>query len=139
MNGSPTCLTRYTILDGQISRLIAIDNNTFVDAGAYKSRYQYLLFDKNNRVLGYGVDIYNALDNSFKIHAKYLSNQGILVMHPEKRIFAYSVNFSSNIVFFEIEKNKIKLIESLRLGDPICGPVVQNVRGDTYHSVNRAS
>lgn len=44
-------------------------------------------------------------------------------MNPEKHTFAGSINFSSNIDFFEIVNNKIELIKSLRLGDPINKPV----------------
>ncbi|MEG0456288.1 MAG: hypothetical protein RR559_13275, partial [Bacteroides sp.] len=50
-NASPVCLTRYTLPDAQISRLIAIDDSTFLGAGTYQSRYQYLLFDKNSNVM----------------------------------------------------------------------------------------
>lgn len=129
-NGSPVCLTNYTIPDAQISRLIAMDDSTFVCAGTYKYRYQYLLFDKNNRVLDYGVDVYNVADSAFNIHTKFLANQGDLIMHPEKKVFASSVNFSSNIDFFEIvNNNKIKLIKSLRLGDPKCQPGTNVIEG----------
>lgn len=137
-NGAPVCLTRYTVPDARISRLIAIDDSTFVGAGEYKSRYQYLLFDKNNRVLDCGVDIYNAGDSAFNIHTRFLANQGGLIMHPEKKAFAYSVYFSSNMDFFEVINNKIKLIKSLRLGDPICEPDVGTMEGvGTYYSVRR--
>lgn len=138
VNGSPVCLTRYTIPDARISRLIAIDDRTFVGAGEYKSRYQYLIFDKNSKVWDGGVEIYNAGDSTFNIHTRFLANQGVLIMHPEKKAFAYSVNFSSNIDFFEIVNDKIKIKKSLRLGDPICEPVVGSVAGGgTYHSVQR--
>lgn len=56
---APVCLTRYTLPDAQISRLIAIDDSTFLGAGTYQSRYQYLLFDKNSTVMDCGVDVYN--------------------------------------------------------------------------------
>lgn len=138
VNADPVCLTRYHIPDAQISRLIAIDDSTFIGAGTYKSRYQYLLFDKNDNVIDYGVDVYNVADSSFNAYTKYLANQGDLIMHPEKKIFAYSVNFSSNIDFFKIENNKIKIVESLRLGDPICEPIAESVAGGSMcYSVNR--
>lgn len=60
---------------------------------------------------------------AFQTYTRYLSNQGNLVMNPEKHTFAGSINFSSNIDFFEIVNNKIELIKSLRLGDPINKPV----------------
>lgn len=128
------CLTKYDILDADISKLIPIDDSTFVGAGLYKSRYQYLLFDKNNKVLDYGIDIYNAEDEDFNIYTLFLSNQGELVMHPQKKLFAYSVRFSANIDFFEIVDNRIKLIKSLRLGNPILKSVVEG--GGLIHSAD---
>ena len=122
-DGSPVRLAQYKIPEAQISKLIAIDDTTFLCAGTYKSRYQYLLFNKNDSVLDYGVDVYNAADSAFQTYTRYLSNQGNLVMNPEKHTFAGSINFSSNIDFFEIVNNKIELIKSLRLGDPINKPV----------------
>ena len=44
-------------------------------AGTYKSRYQYLLFNKNDSVLDYGVDVYNTADSAFQTYTRYLSNQ----------------------------------------------------------------
>lgn len=122
-DGSPVRLAQYKIPEAQISKLIAIDDTTFLCAGTYKSRFQYLLFNKNDSVLDYGVDVYNTADSAFQTYTRYLSNQGNLVMNPEKHTFAGSINFSSNIDFFEIVNNKIELIKSLRLGDPINKPV----------------
>ncbi len=118
-----TLLTRYDIPDMQVSRLITIDDSTFVGMGTYKSRYQYFLFNKHNKVLSCGADVYNAADSAFEKYTKFLSNQGDLVMHPRKKVFASSLNFSSNIDFFEIANHKIHLIKSLRLGNPIFKPV----------------
>lgn len=95
-------------------------------AGVYQSRYQYVLFDKYDRVLDYGIDIYNSSDDSFNIYTKYLSNQGVLVMHPDKNQFAYSLNFSSNMDFFKVENDRIQLVKSLRLGNPLYHSVVEN-------------
>lgn len=136
LNGSPVYLTKYDIPDIQISRLIALDDSTFVGAGTYKSRYQYFLFNTKNHVLDCGVDVYNASDSTFNTYTKFLSNQGDLVMHPEKKLFASSVNFSSNIDFFTIENNKIRLIQSLRLGNPISESVTGSLGGEVYYSVN---
>ena len=134
VNGSPMRLAKYNIPNMEISRLIAIDDSTFVGSGTYESRYQYLLFDKNSRVLDYGIDVYNSTDSLFDIYTRYLANQGDLVMNPKKKEFASSVNFSSNIDFFEIVNNKIKVKKSLRLGDPISKPFVGG--GGTIFSVD---
>lgn len=134
VNGSPVRLAKYNISDAEISRLIAIDDSTFVGSGTYKSRYQYLLFDKNSKVLDYGVDVYNSTDSLFDIYTRYIANQGDLVMNPEKKKFASSVNFSSNIDFFEIVNSKIKLKKTLRLGNPISKPFIGG--GGTIFSVD---
>lgn len=130
----PACLTKYNISDAQISRLIAIDDSTFFCAGTYKSRYQYLLFDKNSKILDYGIDIYNATDSTFNMYTKFLANQGDLVMQPGKRVFASSINFSSNLDILEITSGKIRLIKSLRFGDPICNPTAEG--GGMYQGVD---
>ena len=58
-------------------------------------------------------------------------------MHPEKQKFACSINFSSNIDFFEIVDNEIKLTKSLRLGNPTSQPVTSTiVGGGMYCSVD---
>ncbi|MCD8184481.1 MAG: TolB-like 6-bladed beta-propeller domain-containing protein [Bacteroides sp.] len=131
MAKNPVCLAKYDISDAQISRLIAIDNNTFFCAGTYKSQYQYLLFDKNSKILDYGINVYNASDSTFNMYTRFLANQGDLVMQPGKSVFAYSVNFSSNLDIIEVVDGKIKLIKSLRLADPICKPASNGV----YQSV----
>ena len=64
VNAAPKRLTKYDIPDAQISRLIAINDSTFFSAGTYRDRYQYLLFDKNSKVLDYSVDIYNVADST---------------------------------------------------------------------------
>lgn len=134
MGKNPMCLTEYDISDSQLSRLIAIDDSVFFGAGTYKSRYQYLLFDKNNNVLDYGIDIYNASDEAFNLYTKFLSNQGDLVMQPGKNIFAYSLNFSSNLDIVENADGKIKLKKSLRFGNPIYKPVTEG--GGLYQGVD---
>lgn len=126
INSAVSCLTKYDIPDAQFSRIITINDSLFIGAGVYKSRYQYVLFDKHNKVLSYDVDIYNSSDETFNVYTKFLSNQGVFVMHPHKNLFAYSLNFSSNIDFFQVENNKIHLIKSLRLGDPSYHSVVES-------------
>ena len=121
-----TRLTKHKISNALISRLITINDSIFVVGGMYEARYQHLIFDANNRVLDYGIDVYNAADSSFNAITRYLSNQGCMAKHPYKNEFAYSVNFSSNLDFFEIVDNKIKLKKTMRLGNPICESVVED-------------
>ncbi len=124
VNGSPVCLAKYDIPDMDISRLIVVDDSTFVGSGTYKSKYQYFVFDKHSEMLGYGVDVYNAANSQFDVYTRFLANQGDLVVNPNKKNFASSVNFSSNIDFFEIKHGDIELKKSLRLGDPLNQPFV---------------
>lgn len=126
VDGAPTRLTKHKISNALISRLITINDSIFVVGGMYEARYQHLIFDANNRVLDYGIDVYNAADSSFNAITRYLSNQGCMAKHPYKNEFAYSVNFSSNLDFFEIVDNKIKLKKTMRLGNPICESVVED-------------
>lgn len=126
------CLAKYEIPDARISRLIAIDDSTFFGAGTYKSQYQYLLFDKNSKIIDYGVNVYNASDDAFNMYTKYLANQGDLVMQPGKNVFACSVNFSSNLDIVEIVDRKIELIKSLRFADPLYKPMSDGI----YQSVD---
>lgn len=92
-DGAPTRLAKHKIPNALISRLITINDSIFVVGGIYEARYQHLIFDANNRVLDYGIDVYNAADSSFNAITRYLSNQGCLAKHPYKNEFAYSVNF----------------------------------------------
>lgn len=136
VSGAFMKLADYNVQNAKNSRLIAIDDSTFLCGGTYKDQYQYLLFDKNSKILDYGVDIYNVSDSAFNIHTKYLANQGDLVMHPKEKKFVYSVNFSSNMDFFEIKNDKIELIKSLRLGDPIYKPTIGQMGGNTFYSAD---
>ena len=63
------------------------------------------------------MEISELIASAFNTHTRFLANQGDLIMHPEKKKFAYSLRFSSNLDVFEIVDGKIKLIKSLRLGD----------------------
>ena len=119
---------RYDV-DGVHLSLIHI---SFLGAGTYNSKYQYLLFDKNSKLLDYGINVYNASDDAFNMYTKYLANQGDLVMQPGKNVFAYSVNFSSNLDIVEIVGQKIKLIKSLSFADPLHKPMSDG----TYQSVD---
>lgn len=129
---NPVCLAKYMIPDAKISRLIAIDDSTFFGAGTYKTQYQYLLFDKNSKILDYGINVYNASDDAFNMYTRYLANQGDLVMQPGKNVFACSVNFSSNLDIVEIVDQKIKLIKSLRFAGPLYKPMSDGM----YQSVD---
>lgn len=118
ISSSPNVLCHYKIPEAQFSRIIPINDTVFVGGGTYKSTYQFLLFDSNNSILDYGIEIYNADNQSYNEYHKYLSNQGVFTKSPDKNKFVYALNNSSNIDFFEIVDSKIQLIRSIRIRDP---------------------
>ena len=131
-DGAPVRLTTYDVPDLSLSRLALLNDSIYLAAGVYQSHYQYVLFDKHNRVLDSGVDIYNASDEAYDASTKFLSNQGDLVKHPQENKFAYSLNFSSNMDFIEIKEGKINPIRELRLGNPELRPASGEIGGNTF-------
>lgn len=130
----PVRLAKYDVTDLYASRLIAINDSTFVGAGCYQSAYQFVCFNKHSQVLGYGIDIYNQSDQTFNDANRALANQGDLVMQPEGNRFAYSLNFSSNLDIIKIADGRISPVKSLRLGNPAYKPTVAG--GGTFSSAD---
>lgn len=118
-------LAKYKLQEMNISRLVPISDSLYVGGGFHISGSQYALFNKESQILDHSIDVYNAKDNSFDRFTRYLSNQGDLVKHPHQNKFAYSVNFSSNIDFFEVQDFKIKLIKSLRWKNPALKSLIE--------------
>lgn len=123
---NPVRLIKYTIPEAQFSRIMSVNDSVFLGAGTYNSRFQYLLFDENSNILDFGIEIFNTNEIGMNKYHKYLSNQGIFRKRPGKSQFVYSINYSSNIDFFEINNNKIFLIKSLRLKDPLYTAIQDN-------------
>jgi hypothetical protein len=119
----PVKRMNYQIPDAFFSRIIPINDSLFLGAGVYKSKFQYALFDKTNKIIDSDIEIYNAHDENFNVDQKHLSNQGILKKHPAKNQFVYSVLNSSNIDFIDVSNNKINLIQSLHLRNPKLKPI----------------
>ncbi len=128
LNMKNTCDTKiqYQITEGSFSRIIPIDSLCFMGMGTYKGQYQYVAFDNMSNVIDYAFEIYNANDESFDKYHKFLSNQGSLVKHPTKPLFAGAVRRSSNIDFFSFENNKIRQLNSLRYHNPVYSTVTIN-------------
>lgn len=120
-------IVKYKINDAQFSQIVPVDSLQFVGMGTYKSRYQYVVFNDKNRVSGCGFDIYNKDDKELNEYHKFLSNQGYLVRHPHKKMFAGAVRYSANIDFFSVENGKINVIRSIRDRNPQLTPV--NIAG----------
>lgn len=118
-------LAKYKLPEMNISRIVPLCDSLYIGGGCHISGSQYALFDKNGKVLDYSIDTYNAKDDSFNKFTKYLSNQGDFVKHPHQNKFAYSVNYSSNLDFFEVKDSKIKQIKLQRWKNPILKSVVE--------------
>lgn len=118
-------LAKYELPEMNISRLVPLSDSLYVGGGCHNSGSQYVLFDKNGREFDHSIDTYNAKDASFNRFTKYLSNQGDFVKHPYLNKFAYSVNYSSNLDFFEIKDSKIKQIKLQRWKNPVLKSVVE--------------
>lgn len=121
LNYSPEIVFKYNIDEAQFSRISLINDSVFLGAGTYNSKFQYALFNKS--VIDYCMEIHNSSDLSFNKYHKFLSNQGILVKQPDGNNLAYSVNYSSNIDFFSVESNEVKILNSLRLNKPNYTPI----------------
>ena len=118
----PTRLPKYQIDKLYLSKIALINDSILFGAGTYNSRFQFILFDKNNTVIDYNVEIFNANENKFNEHHKYLSNQGNLTKNPSVDKFAYVINYSSNLDIIEVVNNKIRLVKSLRFRNPNSSP-----------------
>jgi hypothetical protein len=105
------------IPDAYFSRILPVDSACFLGGGVYKSQYQHLLMNEKGEITDYGIDIFNKQE-SFNDVYKFLSNQGILVNHPDRAKFVYSVSNSSNIDFFEVTDQKLHPTKSYRLHNP---------------------
>lgn len=118
IDAKPEVLMKYRIPEALFSKVIAVNDTLFLGAGTYKSKYQFVLFDRNSKVLDYGVEIFNSQDDDNMYH-KYLSNQGSLAKSPIRNQYVYSINNSSNIDFINITSdNQIELVKSIRLKNP---------------------
>lgn len=118
-------LAKYELPEMNISRIAPLCDSLYVGGGCHISGSQYALFDKNGKVIDHSIDTYNAKDASFDKFTKYLSNQGDFVKHPHQNKFAYSVNYSSNLDFFEVKDSKIKPIKLQRWKNPVLKSVVE--------------
>ncbi len=119
INTKPQKIMNYKIPEAIFSRVIPVNDTVFLGAGIYKSKYQFVLFDRNSKVLDYGVEIFNAQDKNDNMYHKYLSNQGTLKKSPVRNQYVYSINNSSNIDFINITNHyKIELMKSIRLRNP---------------------
>lgn len=116
-------LTKYTIPDSYFSKIILLNDSLFLGAGVYQLQYQYAIFNNRNEVLDYTSEIFNTKDRDFNTLNVFLSNQGRLKKHPNQDKFVFSLNYSSNIDFYEVVDNKLHLIKSLRLRSPKLTPI----------------
>lgn len=123
INSEPTILTNYKIPESQLSRIIPVNDSVYLGAGAYKSQYQFVLFNKTDEVLDYKSEVFDFKKEG--IHAFHigLANQGTFKKHPQKNKFVFSLNMSSNLDFIEVSNDTISIINSIKLGAPKFDPM----------------
>ena len=109
---------KYGIEEGLLAMLLPCGDHTFLGMGTYKDRYHYVLFDDSSKVLDYGVEVYNAGQESFDRYCRFLSNQGCMVRHPSMPWFASAIYYSGNIDFLRVCDGGIDVVESYRYGNP---------------------
>lgn len=113
-----TRVHKYNIDDAMFCQIIPVDSNHYVGMGVYAGEYQYVLFDKDDRVLDCGFRLYNSDDKNCNISHKFLSNQGVMVKHPSESKYAAFIFNSKHMDFFNIVNDSINCIRSLRESSP---------------------
>jgi hypothetical protein len=113
----PQKLANYKIPNAFFSQLIPISDSLYFGAGTYKEKYQYVLFNTENEVVDYAVEIYNSRENWHAFN-KEMANQGKLRKHPHENKFIFVLNFSSNLDIVEVSDGKINIIKLLRFRNP---------------------
>lgn len=127
-----TVLTRYNIPEAFFSRVIPVDDSTYLGVGAYKKEHKYVLFDNKSEVIDSGVKVFGLEHEDFDFTHICLANQVRFKKHPKESLFVTTLNLSANIEFLAISNNKINLINSINLRDPKYNPISRN----GLHSVN---
>lgn len=125
INHKPSRLTRFKFPFSSIhlSKAIPINDSVYYGAGLYNGKYQYIIFNNNNKVINYSTEVYNSKDDKFNIYHKMISNEGTLRKHPVLDKFVYFVKRSSNIDFMKVDSGKINPIKLLREKNPELKPI----------------
>lgn len=124
INTKPTTSTKIQFQFGDVylSKVIPINDSTFMGAGVYNGKYQYVLFNNKDQILDYSTEIYNTYDKNFNKYHKMISSEGTLRKSPSKNRFVYSLYYSDNLDILELVENKINIIKSIRDRDPLLEP-----------------
>ena len=120
-------LADFRIRNSFFTQIIPLNDSLFLGVGAYlqeniyipsiSSTLQFAIFNSNNMVINANILTYN-FNESLNFYHKALSNQGRLCKSPKTNKFAYTLNYSSNIDFIEINDNKINEIKLYRKRNP---------------------
>jgi len=123
----PNKLADFSIRNSFFTKIIPLNDSLFLGVGAYlqennyipsmSSTLQYTLFNSKNVVINANILTYN-FNESLSFYHKALFNQGHLCKSPNRNRFAYTLNYSSNIDFIEINDNKIIEIKLNRKRNP---------------------
>lgn len=124
INSKPKTSTKIQFQFGDVylSKAIPLNDSTFMGAGVYNGKYQYVLFNNKNQILDYSTEVYNTYDQNFNRYHKMISSEGTLRKSPSKNRFVYSLYYSDNLDIFEIADNKINIIKLIRERNPLLEP-----------------
>ena len=109
---------KFSITDASFSRIIMLNDSTFVGVGLYLGEYLYVMFNNRGEIIDYSIKVFNFGDDNYNIFHRYLSNQGYIGKHPLENKFVYALTNSSNIDFMNVVDDKFDLVKSIHAGDP---------------------
>ncbi|MCD7936397.1 MAG: TolB-like 6-bladed beta-propeller domain-containing protein [Tannerellaceae bacterium] len=121
IKSSPETLLKYDFplfSEVYFSKLIPLNDSVVFAGGFYSPGYQYMLFDNQNEMIDYNVDVYNLSDSFPTVYHKMLANQGEGRKHPFEDKYAYITKYSSNIDFIDIKDNRINPVKLIRERSP---------------------
>ena len=109
----------YKIDNTMISSLVTVDSNLYLGMGAYNWEYHYVLFDSKGNIYDKSIPLYNATDNHFNKFTKFLSNQGLLIRHPNDNKYVGITNNSELIDFLSVSDKKISILKTYHETPPL--------------------
>lgn len=102
----------YKIDNAMLSSLVTVDSDLYLGLGTYNWKYHYVLFDSKGNIYDKSVPLYNATDKHFNMYTKFLSNQGLLIKHPNENKYVGVTNNSELIDFFSVSNKKISILKT---------------------------
>lgn len=116
----------YSLDKTMLSSIVQLDSDRYLGLGAYNWNRHFVLFDSKGRVYDSIIPLYNAEDKQFDEMTRFLSNQGLIIKHPEGKHCVGTTNRSGIINFMCIKGNRICPIKSYDELIPSWTPVHYN-------------